>query len=254
MSDLNEILADVKQEGDLDPFAALEKDTPSESPTENEPEEEEAPEVGAEESTPEEENIPFHKHPRWIEREDELKELRERDAQREEEFAQLRESIERSRDPESNDIPEHFVELYGDNPLAYQKWKEYEDQRKEEMKQEVIASIRREEEEAVQENQKWNDWVGQNLQTLSDSGKQFDKNELVKTMLEFKPTDSEGNLDFEAGYRIYEALHQKEDTSAKSQARKEIADIVSSARAKGESAKKDYLTPSDLRNKSWASL
>src|SRR3990167_10763179 len=81
MPEINEILADVQKEG-AEPFEDLVKETPTDSPTDKKPEE------VKEEDKPEE--IPFHKHPRWIERERELNELREREEQNARELAELK--------------------------------------------------------------------------------------------------------------------------------------------------------------------
>ena len=53
------------------------------------------------------------------------------------------------------------------------------------------------------------------FQTLEDEGKKFDKNKLAATMLEYRPTDSDNNLDFQAGYKIYQALNKEPENYLK---------------------------------------
>lgn len=250
MSDLKEILADVKQEGDTDPFAAMESETPSESPTENEPEVEE-PEVG-ESNTPED-NVPFHKHPRWIERERELQELRD---QREADARAIAELSERvsERQETTGPVPEWFQELYGDNPIAWEKYSEHDKANREQIKQEAVTELQSRQQKEVDESNHWNNWVNSEIEKLQNSGKEFDRNELIKVMLEYRPTDPDNNFDFEAGHRIYEALQQKPVNTARSDARKQLADMATGRSNTGEPAKKDYMTPSDLRGRSWNAL
>lgn len=247
---LEEILADVKQEGDLDPFAALEKDTPSESQTENEPKEDE-PEVG--DSTPAanaEDNVPFHKHPRWIQREQELEALRLRDEARERELAELR--AQATREPVETEVPDWFSELYGHNTAAWEKYNAHQQAERERLKQEAVIEVERRQQAEVAENERWNGWVETEVERLAAAGKQFDRNELLKVMLDYRPTDPNNNLDFDAGYRIYEALKSKPDP-ARAQARKRVADTTSSPNV-GERKQKDYMTSSELRNLKWGSI
>lgn len=245
---INEALADVKQEG-ADPFADLGKDTPSDSPTEKEPVKVE-PEEG--DNTPD--DVPFHKHPRWIERETELKSLREKDEAREKEIADLRHLQEETAKklPTDTSIPEWFKELYGENEVAWTKYNEHEKTKEQEIEQRILERQQKASQQQADEAAHWNRWVDGEIKKLQDEGKVFDRNELIKTMLEYRPTNDQNNFDFEAGYKIYEALKGKDDP-AKSIARKQLADTASGSR-KGESVAKDYLTNNDLRNRSWPSL
>jgi hypothetical protein len=235
-------LADVKQEG-----TSLEdtlKDIVSESLPEDKPEED-APAVG---DVPAEDNLPFHKHPRWIERENELNELKEREEEMARELAELR----TSRDSHvATDIPPWFSELYGDNQTAWEKYSEHEQARTEEIKASILSHQQEEEMRAQKEAEHWNKWVDNQIEDLASEGKKFDRNKLIKVMLDYSPTDANNNLDFDKGYSIYEALEGKPDT-AKSEARKQLADTTTVT--KGETPKKDFLTPAELRNRSWGSL
>ena len=116
------ILAEVKKEGD-NPFVNLdtEKETPSDSPNEKEPKVEE-PSKG--DNTTEGEkpkDVPFHEHPRWKEREEELKELRAFKEEVTDKFQELEKPHSKS-----GNIPDWFKELYGENEVAWQKYEEHE--------------------------------------------------------------------------------------------------------------------------------
>ena len=236
MNDLDTILADVEHEGS-NPFADLETDTPAESlPAENKEEKED--------------DIPFHKHPRWIERENELNELRERDTQTVKEIAELRALSE----TKSNaDIPDWFTELYGENQTAWDKYSVHEARRTEEIESRIIARQQEAQNKVIEDGVKWDQWVDTEISRLEGQGKSFDRNKLIKTMLDYSPTDANNNLDFDKGLKIYEAMEGKPEVE-KSDARKQLADNVSKATTKGEPTKKDYMTAGDLRHRSWSNL
>ena len=236
MDTLDTILADVKQEGS-DPFEDLEIETPAES-------------LPAETKDEKEEEIPFHKHPRWIERENELNQLRERDEETAKELAELRTLSETKN---STDIPDWFTELYGENKVAWEKYSEHEERRTEEIEARVIAKQQEAQNKVVEDGEKWDKWVNTEISRLEGEGNTFDRNKLIKTMIDYSPTDANNNLDFDKGLKIYEAMEGKPDV-AKSDARKQLADTASKATTKGEPAKKDYMTASDLRHKSWTNL
>lgn len=246
----DEFFANVAKEGDTDPFAALEKETPSESQPEKEPKEAE-PVVGDPSNTPnKEDNVPFHEHPRWKQREQELEELREQTVRQDQEISELK---SRRSEPSDTEVPEWFRELYGDNAVAWEKYNEHHASEREAIKQEAVAEIERKAEAEVAETQKWNSWVENEIGKLKGEGKEFDRNELINVMLTYRPTDPNNNFDFEAGYKIYEALKAKPATDpAKSHARKQLAD--STATTSGEPKAKSYQTSATLRNLKWGSI
>lgn len=234
-----DIFADVLKEGS-DAFADLEKETPPESQPDKEPAVEEKAE----------ENVPFHKHPRWIEKENELKELRARDEATAKEIAELRQM---RTTPSDSTIPEWFRELYGDNQVAWSKYAEREQQREQEIEQRLLEKQDQKQQAAVAEQQRWNKWVDDEITKLAAEGAVFDRNKLIKTMLDYRPTDENNNFDFKAGLKIYQALETQPDP-AKSQARKELADKTTVTSVRGEAPKKDYMTAKDLRHRQWATL
>ena len=246
---IEDIFADVPKEGE-NPFKDMEKETPPESQPEKEPKADK-PEEG--DNTPDEKNLPFHEHPRWKEREKELKELRERDETTAKELADLKafkEKTEKTFAPQETKIPDWFRELYGDNEIAYQKYQEHEQSKEQEIEQRILAKQQEEVQKTAQETAKWSKWVEDNITKLEEDGAKFDRNKLIKTMLDYRPTDEAGNFDFQKGYKIYEALNPEEKPDI--EARKKIADT--SISKKGESPKKDYMTSAELRRQSWQSL
>lgn len=233
---------DFKREGS-DPFADVVKETPPESLPDKKPEETEGSKPVEGDNTPDKE-LPFHEHPRWKAREEELENLRH-------EVIELKTLKEDKK--ENTTIPEWFKELFGENEKAWEKYSERESVREQEIEQKIIS---RQEETRVQSENEikyWNKWVDDEIGRLEGEGKHFDKNKLIKTMLDYRPSDEKGNFDFNAGYKIYEALEMKEANPAKSEARKQLADTATKS-SRSEPQKKDYMTSNELRHKSWGAL
>jgi hypothetical protein len=234
----NEAFADVKTEG-TDPFEQFDKER--ETPAESQPETKQE-EVKADE----EDNTPFHL--RWKEREAKLKEDFEQ--QLNEVRREVDEKVQKL-EPRNENIPDWFTELYGANEVAWQKYSERESQREIEIEQRVLAKQEEKRQAETQEVQKWENWVNEQVKSLESEGLKFDKNELIKTVMDYRPTDENNNFDFKAGYKIMEALKAKDP--AVSHARKQIADTMTQSKT-GEQPKKDFMTAQQLRNLSWGSL
>ena len=147
-------------------------------------------------------------------------------------------------------VPDWFRELYGDNEPAWIKYQEHEESIKREVAQGILHQQQEEAQRQAQETAKWSKWVEDEIGKLEAEGLKFDRNVLIKTMLDYRPTDEQGNFDFQKGYKIYEALNPEEKPNL--EARKSIADSTISK--KGESPKKDYMTSAELRRKSWSAL
>lgn len=226
-------LAEVTKEGD-EPIFGTEKDTPAESPTEIKPEKSEKKEVA------------FHEHPRWIERENKLKEFETRNQEIERELAELKK-------PKSDvEIDPEWKALWGDNPDAYQKWLALEAKREEKVKKDILEEQQKQVEQQKAETDHWNKWVSDELGKLEAEGNKFDRNALIKTMLDFRPTDEHNNFDFKKGYEIYKALNP--ENTVKADARKQVADMVTKGGSKTDGDKKHFRTSDEMRRRSWGSL
>lgn len=248
MEKIEEILADVQKEGE-DAFKDLKMETSTDSPPETKPESGQ-PKEG--DNTPDQYKG-FHEHPRWIQREKELEELKSREAENAKIIAELTTFKEETskRFESDSSIPDWFKELYGENEVAWKKYSEHEQAKEMAIEQRLIDRQEKAKQQERDNVTKWNNWVDGEITKLESEGLKFDRNELIKTMLDYRPTDENNNFDFHKGYKIYEALRGKEDTSH-SQARKQLADIAS--KGSGEPNKKDYMTAKDLRHRSWSNL
>lgn len=265
-----DFLADIPTDGEA--FGEdTEKETPSDSPTEDNQEEttpdqgEEVSEETTEEATEEteetdntgsEKNVPFHEHPRWQEREKELKELRSFKEEAQSKLQKLDEFDKKisASDPE---IPEWFTELYGDDPKVWKRYQEGQKSLIEQAKQEIKAEQESERQKVEEEKTQWMTWANSEMDSLTSTGKlkQGDRNELVKTMLKYRPTDEEGNLSFSAGVELMELQQAQKNatTKEKTEIKKKIASITTD-KSKGDVPEKDYVSNNDLRGRGWSSL
>lgn len=259
MSELDEIFADINKDGDTDPFKDIKEDeTPSESQPETKEKDVEPvsgdtpkdePESTEKTKPSEDEDTPFHK--RWEKREEKL------NAEWQEKFDSFKQGIEKTVDEKKQDgnIPDWFSELYGDNQVAWQKYSEHDNARTEEIEKRIIERQEQAKKKETDESTKWERWVDDEVDKLKSEGLTFDKNELIKTVIDWRPTDEKGNYDLRKAYDILEMQKAKDNVvdKVKSDARKVIADTTTKT-TKGEAPKKDYLTSHDLRGKTWNQL
>ena len=72
----------------------------------------------------------------------------------------------------------------------------------------------------------------------------------MKVMMDYKPSDDEGNLDFKKGYEIMNLLKKKNPESTKQ--RKEI--VNEDSKTKSEPGEKKWFTPEDMQGRGWEGL
>ena len=97
-----------------------------------------------------------------------------------------------------------------------------------------------------------------NIQTLlphREAIMKSKKNELSKIMLDYSPTDQNGNLDYRKGMKILVELGKVKETEKHSstQAKKDIADATVSKETAGKD-KKDFYTNQDFKGKDYRSF
>lgn len=242
---------DELSKGQEDPFAELDKQEPA--PAESSTEKEEVKEEPAqgEEATKEpvvnteDKDQAFHK--RWEAREAKLK--AELEAGFEAKLEALRQENEQKEVPQSSNIPAWFSKLYGENSEAWEAYQEHPAALKEQIKQELREDNEREIAHARAEEQKYNQWIEDEILKLQAEGLEFDRNELIKTVLDYGPTDENNNYDFRKAYGILQ-LNKQVPQKPSNEAKKKIADMTSSGRS-GERTAKDYVSSAEVRKTSW---
>ena len=240
-------LANLPNDGD--PAFGEEKKTPA-SPAKNK-EEKDADTPDAAKKDQEEENVPFHQHPRWKQREKDWEErVNSVESTYSEKIKNLEEKIKSYEPSKTTTIPTWFSKLYGENAEAYAAYAENDKARRAEIKAEVLQEVAAVENKKTEETKRWENWVSTNIKEMRDDGLEFDDNELMAVCVKFKPVDEKGNYSLRAAYEIMQLQKDRGDKGVA--AKKEVA--AATTNRSGEGTKKDYLTPTDLRGRDWRQL
>lgn len=200
--ELEDVFADAKSEGapleinaSIDRFVAKEKKTSPES----QPEKNETDKPSQKGDNTSGEKTPFHKHPRWIQTQRELKELRE-------ETARLK-----SQGTNQPAAPDWWKKQYGDTPESNARYQAViqKDGELDWIKQQIKEDLKAEtqaEQTTIRDGQ---EYVDTQLQDMSDEGLKFEKNKLLKFMVDYQNEfdgkallDDEGNYDFRKSLRL----------------------------------------------------
>lgn len=245
-------MADIPFEGE-NPFETEEGDvTPTDSPTENNEDEEGASDDGAgkgHQNT--DDNIPFHQHPRWKQREQEWQDrFNEQEQRHQEDVRSLREEFSAARkiNAENTDIPKWFG---GDQ----EQWDQFRQFNEESIKAAEERAVKRLSEQnnaevkAVEEATKYMEAeiaAIENDKELNPTGEKIDPNKLVKIVIDNDLVDSKQRWNYRAGFRI-----MQRNNTARSTDRKVIAGATTSDQ-KGEGKQATFKTADSFKtNKPW---
>ena len=267
----NSIFADVPSEG-TNPFAGetdKQEPTPAESRTETEENGEPTPsqegadapaggEGGKSADSPE---VPFNQHPRFKEILNENKSLKEEMAK----FNEWKASVEQKLSkPEQAAQPAPmapwFEKLYGKSPEAEDAWKSYlewDESRSSGIKESMTAEQQRAAASQQEETTRWNKWVDDTLSEIGEVNKidftqdKHLKNEFVNFVLEYRPTDENGNFDLKKGWDLFDKIRATSTNKEASEAKKKAA-ALSGADKSAPGAKS--LSTKDIRRQSWSEL
>ena len=253
------LLANIPHEGDpLEEKDEEGKETPPESPPEKKTSEKEPPQEGEPEkvNTPEEEEISYKK--KTSERFQTLLEHNQSLKKAVEELSKFREEAEpklKELGQKGQPVPSWFANTFGENEQAWEQYQGYEKELRQKIKDEFYQEQEELGRQQEAEQKKWSDWTSNQLQQMKDDGLKFDQNELLKVLVEYKPMDDEGNLNFRKGYEILSKIKVGEEVekSKKTGEKKKIAGATMEGGEGGEQEKK-YRTSKDLRNKDWTDL
>lgn len=270
----NEFLATLQQEAPAITEAPAEtekteKDTPAAPPAENKPDSESAsPAEQVEQTTvgePVKESVEeavfeaFHKHPRWLEREQEFNELKEQNQELQKFRTRAESVIDKLEPKEDVEVKRLFTQLYGENDEAWNVYDTLSKAQRETLRKEIKEELRREKELEEKTTKEHEEWIGKEYSRVGQKyGVDFGTrgtptpiaNELSNVLLKYRPIDQKGNWDVEKGYEILQLTKTKNPQAPKPavQAKKEIADMTMKKSA-GEESKKDYFTSEDFRGR-----
>lgn len=281
----NKFMSNLQTEGEAFDFDSLskegeeEKEAPPESAPENKPTEEpeSSPEPKEEEPAQAEPKAEedakafyaFHEHPRWKAREEELKQLREQVQSYETKFeeyekfkTQSEPLLQKLNEPKSEQAPQWFTSLYGDNQEA---WHQYQDATKAERKQireEILNELKPDLDEirSLKEQRKVQDWANKQWEALGKDeevskdlkslGKNLDdvQGEISEVMSKYRPSDEDGNISLKASFELWKATRKQEVKPNPAVAeKKKIAAVSKPKESEGE---RDYRTSADFKGKS----
>ena len=135
---------------------------------------------------------------------------------------------ERVSNPETTEVPDFWL---GDE-ASWKKQQAYMAARENALIEKMEAKKQAEVRQAQETQNYWEGWVKEQIDDLEEFHGRVDRNRLQAIMVKYKPTDEEGNLDFQAGYELMQDLDTKTSNTA---AKKKIADVSSSSRTSSDS-------------------
>ncbi len=203
----------------------------------------------------EKENLPFHKHPRFKQITDENKLLKQELDELKGGFEELKIKNSKGDTSTEENPPDWFVGIFGEDKEVWKQFEKYDNARLQQLEEKIIQTVSEKEKAKQEEVSKWEKWVDDEVQRLKDAGNEFDKNELIKTAIDYKPTDENGNYNLEKALEILKMKKTSKPSSKdtqKNNARKKIAD-VSGGTSSDEKTGDSYSTK-DLRGLSWNEL
>lgn len=250
-----------------------EKETPAESPTEIKPKEEPESSPAPKEEEPKAKEDAkafhaFHEHPRWIAREKELEQLREKVEEYDEFKERVNPLLKKLETVEENNAPQWFVNLFGDDKNA---WSQYQESSKEDRKQireeildelkpdlEIVRATKQQKELSDWANKEWDklgkdEEVQKELKTLGIS---LDKvqGEISAVMSKYLPTDEQGNISVKKSYEIWKETYKPTKPIVSNFEIIEKKKIGAIDKARDEGEKRDYKTSADFKGLSIADL
>lgn len=194
-------------------------DKPEPTGTESQPENKQAekePSQKGEENTPAEENVPFHKHPRWIARENKIKEYESEIS----DLRQFKEEVEpllKGLKDQNVEMPDWWKTTYGDSEDSAKAYRIYLDNSKserEKIKEEVLQEIESRSSKEAQAEQQSEEALKGQVAEMKDEGLKFDEQKLAKFMLdyesEFGPAgllDESGQYDMRKSLRLMQRMN-----------------------------------------------
>lgn len=223
--------------------------------------EEEKPPQGGVANTPDE-NVPFHKHPRWIAREKEIADLKAQNvelAKFREEMKPAMEKLQRPAESNENPLPQWWKTIYGDTDESKQAFSLYRQETlsdRERMKQEILEDQQKVQDHQKEEVNKWTDLIETQITALREKGLEFDRNELLKVVDDYSK-GADGNylgslISFEKAYEILQMQKAQEKNPAKDIERKKIAGKTSSDNSGDGSRKPTVNKIGSLAKRGWS--
>lgn len=235
--------------------------TPSQEGVKAEAKTEEKSEVKAEANIPDvNEKLPLNKDKRFKEIRSEKIALEKRIAEMQQahskELAEVKALIQNSqKTAKSSEIPAAFKKIFGDVDEA--TWKEWQslfpaqqEFNVEDLKAQLMGELEKKQAQQSENQKKQIEWVEDQLESLKEEGLKFDRNELLKVLEDYSPTDANGMLDFKKGYQLLELMNKTKPANQRNSARKTLA-ANTTPQGVAEPASADTVDVSKARSMGW---
>lgn len=162
-----------------------------------------------------EENIPFNKHPRWLEKQQELEEYKAKLAEFEAWKEEVSKKLPKEESKSEVDIDPEWLELYGTgdpetDAIAYEKHMRYEQRRLEQWQESTSEKQRAEQETEAKAVEEAKAYVDSELEALKKAGNQFDEDEFISFMTKHEKVlrTEDGRIDFKEGFEHFQSLQK----------------------------------------------
>lgn len=166
-----------------------------------------------------EENIPFNKHPRWLEKQQELEETKAKLAEIEAWKEEVSKKLPQEEKQEVSIDPE-WLDLYGTgdpetDAIAYEKHMRYEQRRLERWQETTSEAQRAKEEAEAKAIEEAKTYVDSEIEALKKEGNQFDEDEFIAFMTKHEKVlrTEDGKIDFKEGFEHFSALQKPKSTA-----------------------------------------
>ena len=186
--DKKETLADVQQEGT--PIV----DTPEKTGTESQPENKQTVKEPSQEGETEKDNtldenkLPFHKHPRWIARENKIKEY-ESEISELRHFREEAEPLLKGLKDQNVEMPDWWKTTYGDSEDSLKAYRIYLDNNKkaeDSITDKVLNRIEEKSSKEIQAEKQSEESLKIQVAEMKDEGTDFDEHKLAQFLLDYE--------------------------------------------------------------------
>ncbi len=266
----NELIADAENEGDAveqdnafdQALANVDKqgegeNTSSESQTGNK----QADKPSQEGDNTPAEQIPFHKHPRWIAMNQKNKELSEKLTEFEQKIKDV-EPLLAQRQATSEPLPEWWKNAYGDTQESKDAYRTYQDNTRAErdrIKSEIFEEIQKLQESEVAEEKNATAYINGEIAEMKADGDEFETNELMRFIVEFQNEygagsllDDQGNYDLRKALRLMNQFQPPEEDNS-NETRKRLASNTINSKGSSQQEEVPKVSRRSLRG-SWRDI
>lgn len=177
--------------------------------------------------------LAFHQHPRWIKNQQMIKDYEKRVADYDKRIAELEKG-----NKEDTKLPDWWKTRYGETPESKKSYENYATAtaaERERIKEEVIKDIDNRSTTETKRQQEADEYVNTQLAEMKDEGIVFERNELLKFMVDFQKEygsgsllDTDGNYDFRKSLGLMQKMQPKQPDISKEVQKKVGADIMRS--------------------------